>query len=64
MGMEIFLVVTITAMLIVSIIETAPKRLAFQCQQAGATKRPWMYQEDFHSSPPHKSLVSSQALVY
>jgi len=40
MGMEIFLVVTVTVMLIVFIIETTPKRLAFQCQQAGATKRP------------------------
>jgi len=40
MGMEIFLVVNITAMLIVFIIDTTQKQLAFQCQQAGATKQP------------------------
>jgi hypothetical protein len=40
MGMEIFLDVTITAMLIVFIIDTGQKQLAYQCQQAGATKRP------------------------
>jgi hypothetical protein len=39
MGMEIFLVVTITVMLIIFIIETRQKQFAFQCQQAGATKQ-------------------------
>jgi len=39
MGMEIFLVVNITAMLIVFIIDTKQKRLAFQYHQAGAKKQ-------------------------
>jgi hypothetical protein len=39
MGMEIFLVVTITAMIIVVIVDSEQKRRAFLCQQVKDIRR-------------------------
>jgi|GEM_PF-6799683 len=38
-GMEIFLVLTVTAMIIVVIVDTQQKRRAFLCQQEQAIRR-------------------------
>jgi len=39
MGMEIFLVLTVTAMLVVITVDTGQKRRAYLCQQDEVTKR-------------------------
>jgi hypothetical protein len=39
MGMEMFLIATVTALLTVMFVDTIQKRRAFLCQQTAATRR-------------------------
>jgi hypothetical protein len=40
MGMEMFLIATVTALLTIMVVDTRQKRRDFLCQQDDATKRP------------------------